>query len=248
MTDMFDLSGKTALITGGGSGLGAAIAQGLSDAGARIVLAARRRERLEEALGDREGTIFPVDLMEPTAIQELHDFCQEQQMMPDIVVSAVGINMRQPADDVDADGWHRTMQLNLTAPFFTAQAFVPVMKERGWGRVINIASLQSNRAFANSVAYGSAKGGVAQMTRAMAEAWSPHGIMCNALGPGFFPTELTAAVFGNEELAAKNAAQTAIGRNGDLADIVGPAVFLASPASDYVTGQLLYVDGGFTAK
>ncbi|MEM1366392.1 MAG: SDR family oxidoreductase, partial [Pseudomonadota bacterium] len=145
-------------------------------------------------------------------------------------------------------GWHRTLQLNLTAPFFTAQAFVPTMKERGWGRVINIASLQSNRAFANSIAYGSAKGGVAQMTRAMAEAWSPHGIMCNALGPGFFPTDLTAAVFANQELAAKNAFQTAIGRNGKLADIVGPAVFLASPASDYVTGQLLYVDGGFTAK
>ncbi|MEO0497016.1 MAG: SDR family oxidoreductase, partial [Pseudomonadota bacterium] len=196
----------------------------------------------------RAGAYLPVDLMEPTAVQQLHDFCQERDMMPDIIVSAVGINMRQPADEVDSDGWHRTLQLNLTAPFFTAQAFVPTMKERGWGRVINIGSLQSNRAFANSIAYGSAKGGVAQMTRAMAEAWSPHGIMCNALGPGFFPTELTAAVFDNEELAARNAAQTAIGRNGKLSDIVGPAVFLSSPASDYVTGQLLYVDGGFTAK
>ncbi|MEM1365337.1 MAG: SDR family oxidoreductase [Pseudomonadota bacterium] len=248
MQSLFDLTGKTALITGGGSGLGAAIAHGLSDAGARVVLAARRRERLEETLGDRDGANFPVDLMEPTAVSDLRTFCQERQMMPDIIVSAVGINMRQSADEVDVAGWHRTLQLNLTAPFFTAQAFVPTMKERGWGRVINIASLQSNRAFADSIAYGSAKGGVAQMTRAMAEAWSPHGIMCNALGPGFFPTELTAAVFANQELAAKNAAQTAIGRNGKLADIVGPAVFLASPASDYVTGQLLYVDGGFTAK
>ncbi|MEO0637441.1 MAG: SDR family oxidoreductase [Pseudomonadota bacterium] len=248
MSGLFDLSGKTALITGGGSGLGAAIARGLSDAGARIVLAARRRDRLEETLGDRAGAVCPVDLMNADAIGELHGFCEARDMMPDIIVSAVGINLRQAADEVDADGWHRTLQLNLTAPFFTAQAFVPHMKAQGWGRVINIASLQSNRAFANSVAYGSAKGGVAQMTRAMAEAWSQHGIMCNALGPGFFPTELTAAVFGNAELAAKNAAQTAIGRNGRLDDIVGPAVFLASEASGYVTGQLLYVDGGFTAK
>ena len=111
-----------------------------------------------------------------------------------------------------------------------------------------MASLQSSRAFANSIPYGASKGGVAQLTRAMAEAWSAQGICCNAIAPGFFPTELTAPVFEQPELLAKLAAQTAIGRNGDLEDIDGITVFLAAPASDYITGQTIYLDGGFTAK
>ena len=122
------------------------------------------------------------------------------------------------------------------------------MRAKGWGRIINLASLQSERAFPAGIAYGASKGGVAQMTRAMAEAWSPDGINCNALAPGFFPTELTSAVFNDEAVAKRNAAQTCIGRNGRLEDLVGPTLFLASPASDYVTGQVLFVDGGFTAK
>jgi gluconate 5-dehydrogenase len=122
------------------------------------------------------------------------------------------------------------------------------MKGMGWGRIVNFASLQSERAFPGGLAYGASKGGIAQLTRAMAEAWSPHGITANALAPGFFPTELTGAVFNDPERAARNAAQTCIGRNGEIADIVGPAIFLCSDASRYVTGQVLFVDGGFTAK
>jgi gluconate 5-dehydrogenase len=114
--------------------------------------------------------------------------------------------------------------------------------------VINLASLQSQRAFANSAPYGAGKGGIVQLTRAMAEAWSRHGITCNAIGPGFFPTPLTAPVFADAPRAAALAAQTAIGRNGELTDLHGATVFLASEASAYITGQLLYVDGGFTAK
>ena len=119
---------------------------------------------------------------------------------------------------------------------------------RGLGRIINIASLQSERAFPNGIAYGASKGGITQLTRAMAEAWSAHGITANAIAPGFFLTELTAAVFNDPERAARNAAQTCIGRNGRMEDLAGPAVFLASDASGYVTGQVLNVDGGFTAK
>ena len=122
------------------------------------------------------------------------------------------------------------------------------MKARGWGRILNIASLQSRRAFPGGISYGASKGGVEQLTRAMAEAWSSHGINANALAPGFFPTALTGPVFADEEKAAANAAQTCIGRNGELDDIVGPALFFCSDQSAYVTGQTLFVDGGFTAK
>ena len=122
------------------------------------------------------------------------------------------------------------------------------MRKRGWGKIINVASLQSERAFANGIAYGASKGGVSQLTRAMAEAWSADGIGCNAIAPGFFPTELTQAVFDEPELSAQLAKQTAVGRNGELSDLDGVSVFLASHASDYITGQVIYSDGGFTAK
>jgi len=149
---------------------------------------------------------------------------------------------------VTAEGWQATLDLNLSTPFFLAQALVPAMRAKGWGRIVNLASLQTTRAFPGGIAYGASKGGIGQLTRAMAEAWSRHGITANALAPGFFPTELSGPVFADPELAAKNAAQTCIGRNGEMADLIGPALFLCSPASDYVTGQVLHVDGGFTAK
>ena len=168
--------------------------------------------------------------------------------VPDILVHAAGVNLRQPAEDITPDDWQLTQWLNLGAPFFISQALVPAMKERGWGRIVNFASLQTTRAFPSGIACGASKGGVGQMTRAMAEVWSGHGMNTNAIGLGFFPTELTAAVFADEARAARNAAQTCIGRNGRLEDIDGPLLFLCSDASVYVTGQILMVDGGFTAK
>ncbi|MEO0634889.1 MAG: SDR family oxidoreductase, partial [Pseudomonadota bacterium] len=167
---------------------------------------------------------------------------------PDIIVHAAGINTRQSADDVTAAGWDQTLALNISAPFFLTQALVPAMKAKGWGRIVNFASLQTTRAFPGGIAYGTTEAGVAQMTRAMAEAWSPFGITANAIGPGFFPTELTQAVFSDKDRAARNAAQTCLQRNGRLEDIDGPMLFLCSDASGYVTGQTLMVDGGFTAK
>ena len=122
------------------------------------------------------------------------------------------------------------------------------MAKKGWGRILNIASLQSTRAFENGIAYGASKGGITQLTRAMAEAWSPRGITANAIAPGFFPTELTGPVFANEAVAGRHAAATCIGRNGELADLDGAAVFLCSPGARYITGQVLAVDGGYTAK
>lgn len=122
------------------------------------------------------------------------------------------------------------------------------MARRGWGRIINIASLQSFRAFADSAPYGAGKGGVVQLTRVIAQEWSGRGVTCNAVGPGFFPTALTRPVFDNPELAGRNAAQTCIGRNGTLEDLYGCTVFLASEASAYITGQVIMIDGGFTAR
>jgi gluconate 5-dehydrogenase len=149
---------------------------------------------------------------------------------------------------VTAEAFDLHMALHLRAPFLLTQAFAPAMARRGYGRIINIASLQSYRAFPDSAPYGAAKGGVVQLTRAIAQEWSSHGVTCNAIAPGFFPTPLTEAVFADAERSARNAAQTAIGRNGDLEDLAGATVFLAAPASAYVTGQTLAVDGGFTAK
>ena len=166
---------------------------------------------------------------------------------PDILVNAAGVNPRRPIDAVTSREWDATLEINLAVPFFLAQRVAPAMCERGWGRIINIASLQSVRAFADGAPYGASKGGLTQLTRAMAQAWSSHGVNCNAIAPGFFPTELTAPVFADPARVSAMAAQTMIGRNGALDDLRGTLVYLASRASDYVTGQTLFVDGGFTA-
>jgi gluconate 5-dehydrogenase len=144
--------------------------------------------------------------------------------------------------------WDAIIAINLSSAFHAVRATLPGMKKRGWGRIVNIASLQSYRAFANSAPYGAGKGGIVQLTRAIAQEWGAKGITCNAIGPGFFPTALTAPVFADATLAQRHAAQTCIGRNGQLTDLYGATVFLASDASRYITGQTLMVDGGYTAK
>lgn len=253
LSALFDLSGRTALVTGGSSGIGLAIAAGLGRAGARIVLVARRQAELEAATADlgAQGiscTHIVADLASADAAEAVTQAARTRDLPIDIIVNAAGMNLRQPYDAVSVEAFDLHMAVHVRAPFLLLQKLGPAMAERGWGRVINIASLQSFRAFPNSAPYGAAKGAVAQLTRAMAEAWSEKGITCNAIAPGFFPTALTQAVFEDDARAAHNAAQTAIGRNGVLEDLVGPAVFLASDASAYVTGQVLPVDGGFTAK
>ncbi len=249
-TDPFSVEGRVAVVTGASGGLGRAIATALASRGAKVVGIARRAEALDawRAETDGETAALATDLGAPEAMEGLAKRAASPFGAPDILVNAAGINTRQAADDVTLDGWQKTLDLNLAVPFFLAQAMVPAMRARRWGRIVNFASLQTYRAFPGGLAYGASKGGIAQMTRAMAEAWSRDGITANALAPGFFPTELTAPVFDDPERAARNAGQTCIGRNGTMADIVGPALFLCSAASDYVTGQVLSVDGGFTAR
>jgi gluconate 5-dehydrogenase len=211
---------------------------------------ARRADRLASLEADASGAITAMshDLSDRAGLADLAVRSAAPYGAPDILVHAAGINTRETADDVTPDGWDITLNLNLAAPFFLTQHFAPAMKEKGWGRVVTFASLQSSRAFPGGISYGASKGGIAQLTRAMAEAWSRDGINVNAIGPGFFRTELTAAVFDDPDRAARNAAQTCIGRNGEPEDLDGPLLFFCSDASAYVTGQLLMVDGGFTAK
>ena len=248
--DLFDLTGRVACVTGASAGLGQRAALVLAAAGAKVVGVARRADALAEwaAATGKDAAVVAADLSQRDQIAEIAKQISAPFGVPDIVVHAAGINTREVADDVTAEGWDVTMNLNLAAPIFLSQAFVPDMKARRWGRIVNFASLQTTRAFPGGLSYGASKAAVGQLTRAMAEAWSKDGITANAIGPGFFPTELTGPVFADPERAARNAAATCIGRNGALSDMDGPLLFLCSDASSYVTGQVLMVDGGYTAK
>ena len=248
--DLLGLEGRVACVTGASSGLGRIAATALAEAGAQVVGVARRADLLAEWSATCPGKTgwIAADLADRDNIANLPGQVSSVFGAPDILVNAAGINTRQAADNVTNEGWDLTLDLNLRAPFFLAQAMVPAMRERRWGRIVNFASLQSRRAFTGGLAYGASKGGIEQLTRAMAEAWSRDGINANAIAPGFFPTELTDPVFADPARAAANAAQTCIGRNGEPDDLVGPLLFLCSNQSTYVTGQTLFVDGGFTAK
>ncbi len=247
---LFSVKGRVACVTGASSGLGRAAASILARAGAAVVGVARRRQALEDWRTEAQGRCAAIegDVADRDRLDDLCAQISKPFGPPDILIHAAGLNRRQPADEVTPEGWDATISVNLTAPFFLSQQLVPAMRDKGWGRIVNFASLQSFRAFPSGIAYGASKGGVAQLTRAMAQAWSGHGIMANAIGPGFFETELTAAVFADADRAARNAAQTCVGRNGEPDDLEGPLLFLCSEASRYVTGQVLMLDGGFTAK
>ena len=249
-SSLFDISGKTACVTGASAGLGRRSADVLLAAGVRVVGVARRGDTLAkwaEAHSGQAGFV-EADLADRSCLKQVVEAVSDVFGPPDILINAAGINTREAADDVTPENWDVTLDLNLAAPFFLAQGFVPAMKQKGFGRIVNFASLQSFRAFPGGMAYGASKGGVSQMTRAMAQAWSSFGITANALAPGFFRTELTAPVFDDPDRAARNAAQTCAGRNGEPEDIDGPILFFCSPASSYITGQVLSVDGGYTAK
>ncbi len=249
---LFNLAGRHALVTGGNSGIGLAMARALGLAGARVTLVARRSEPLAAAAKSLQAdgidaAFEPCDLTNLEALQATTARAATRAPV-DVLINAAGVNLREPFMQVSAQSWDEQIAIHLRAPFFLTQALASAMAQRKWGRIINIASLQSERAFADSAPYGAGKGGILQLTRAIAQEWSSRGITCNAIAPGFFPTGLTAPVFNNPEAAARNATQTAIGRNGQLEDLYGATIFLASEASGYITGQTLYVDGGFSAK
>ncbi len=253
--ELFDLSGRVALVTGGSSGIGRAMALALASARAAVVHVARGEKALKEAVENAEqkgakAAYAVSDVGQLDALPVLVEKASSFFGVPDIVVNAAGVNLREPYADISEETWNKTIAINLTAPFFLARLLIPAMQEKGWGKIINIASLQSVRAFPNSAPYGASKGGVMQLTRAMAEAWSGNesGITCNAIAPGFFKTGLTEPLFEDDKVINALARQTIIGRNGRLEDLAGLTIFLASHASDYITGQTIFLDGGWTAK
>jgi NAD(P)-dependent dehydrogenase (short-subunit alcohol dehydrogenase family) len=252
LDELFSLAGRVAVVTGGSSGIGAEMAMALARAGAQVVLVARDASRLGSAadgiraVGGRAGWVS-ADLASRAEVERAASEAAGVFGPPDVLVNCAGVNLRPPLTSLSEQDWDLTMAVNLTAPFLLGQRFGPSMAERGWGRIVNVTSQQAQRAFGNSGAYGASKGGLAALTRSQSEAWAARGVCCNSVCPGFVATRLNAAVAADPERMAALAARTMVGRNGQAADFAGVAVFLASRASDYVTGQTIYVDGGFSA-
>lgn len=247
LADTFGLDGRRALVTGGSSGIGRAIALGLARAGAEVVVAARTESAIDEvvAQGAADGGSMAgirADLSTRSGAHALADAVGDA----DIVVNSAGINLRPPLPELGEETWDTTMAVNLEAPFILGQRLAPGMAARGYGRLIHISSQQAHRPFARSGAYGVSKAGLEALARSQAEAWSPRGVTANALVPGFVRTALNAQLSSDPQAVRALAARTLIGRNGVAEDFVGPAIFLASPASAYITGQAIPVDGGFS--
>ncbi len=247
----FDLTGKVALVTGAYRGLGLAIAKGLAQAGATVVLNGRKPEALATAAAALNGAglhaataVF--DVTDAAAIKRAIDGLEASYGHLDIVVNNAGIQRRKPMVEFAKQDWDDVIATNLTAPFLVSQAALPAMIARRSGKVIHIASLMSELARPTIVAYTAAKGGVRQLMRAMAVELAPHNIQVNAIAPGYFATEMNRALLDDPEFDAWVKRRTPAGRWGQPEEIAGLAVFLASRAADYITGQMITIDGGMS--
>ena len=247
LQQLFGLDGRTALVTGGSSGIGQAVARALADAGARVLVAARTAATVDatvrsihEAGGRADGIV--ADLSSRAGAHALADAAGAV----DVLVNSAGINLRPPMADLDEDTRDATMAVNLDAPFVLGQRLAPGMAARGYGRIVSISSQQAHRPFAASGAYGVSKAGLEALARSQAEAWSAQGVTSNVLVPGFVQTPLNARLSADPATVERLAARTLVGRNGLVSDFAAAAVFLAGPGSAYVTGQSIAVDGGFS--
>src|ERR1700749_667316 len=242
LAELFSLEGRVAVVTGGSSGIGEAMASALALAGAQVVIVARDPTRLAatcQSLRDAGCAVSWVsaDLSDRAEVRRGASAAAAAFGEPDILINCAGVNLRPPLDSLSEEHWDLMLAVNLTAPFLLGQRFGPAMAARGWGRIINVASQQAQRALGNSGGYGAAQAGLAGLTRSQSEAWAPSGVCVNSVCPGFVVTPLTAEVSADPQRLAARAARTHIGRNGEPPDFAGVAVFLASRASDYVTGQ-----------
>jgi gluconate 5-dehydrogenase len=251
---LFDLTGRVALVTGGSRGLGLEIAEGLGEAGARVIITARRQQWLAAAADQMtaagiEVLAVPCDVTDPVQVDALCAAAAARYGAIDILVNNAGVSWAAPAAEMPLDKWRHVIETNLTATFVVTQAVGRTMIARQSGKVINTASIAGMLGeppeVLDAIGYSAAKGGVIAFTRDLAVKWARHGISVNAIAPGFFPTRMTEALLQRAERLID--ARTPLGRVGKPGEIKGVAVFLASAASDYVTGQVIAVDGGATA-
>ncbi len=250
---LFNLEGKTAVVIGGSSGIGRALALGLADAGADVVASARRTAQVEETAGEiesrgRKTLRVPTDVHERSSVVALRDAVIGRFGKVDILVNAAGITKKAPTVNFKEEDWLAILDTNLTGTLRGCQIFGEHMLQRQSGRIINIASLASQVSLFQVAAYSASKAGVASLTKSLAVEWSRHGVLVNAILPGVFRTELNAALLDGTERGREFLIRTPMGRFGKTEELVGAAVFLASDASTYVAGQLLAVDGGMLAS
>jgi gluconate 5-dehydrogenase len=248
----FRLDGRLALVTGSSGGIGFALARGLGQAGAALVLNGRDKARLEQAAGvlrDEGLTVHTrcFDVTDAAAVQAAVEDIESATGSIDILVNNAGMQRRMALQDFPVQDWHELMRTNVDSVFFTGQAVAKKMIERGKGKIINICSVQSELGRPNIAPYMASKGAVKMLTKGMAIDWGPYGIQVNGLGPGYFKTELTEKLVADEQFSAWLTGRTPSRRWGDVAELAGAAVFLASDASSFVNGHVLYVDGGVTA-
>jgi gluconate 5-dehydrogenase len=253
-SELFNLAGKTALVTGGNRGIGLAIAQGLAGHGANIVLVARTKEQLETAAHQIQSDTgkkvytYPFDMGNIKGIELLFDDITTETKGIDILVNCAGTTIRGPSEDVDLDTWNHVIEVNLTATFVISQAFCRHRRKVDEaGRIINIGSLTCHGGRPTTAAYASSKGGLLSLTRTLAVEWAKYNINVNAIGPGYIATELTKPLWTDEEFNKWALSKTPLGRWGKPEDLAGAAVMLASKAGDFITGQIIYVDGGWLA-
>ena len=249
---LFDLTGQTALITGASMGIGFALARGLGQAGAKVILNARNVETLENAantLRDDGITVdtLPFDVTDHDAVAAQVNAYETNHGPITILINNAGMQHRTALEDFPADAFEQLMKTNVNSVFHVGQAVARHMIKRGSGRIINIASVQTAMARPGIAPYTASKGAVANLTKGMATDWAKHGLNCNAIAPGYFDTPLNAALVADPEFSAWLEKRTPAGRWGKIDELVGAAVFLSSPASSFVNGHTLFVDGGITA-
>lgn len=246
---LFDLTGRRALITGSSQGIGLALARGLAEAGAEVVLNGRDPARLAEAVALIEGArALPFDVTDHAAARRAIDAFEADHGAIDILVNNAGMQFRAPLEDFPADAFQRLLQTNVASVFNVGQAVARHMIGRGRGRIINIASVQTALARPSIAPYTATKGAVGNLTKGMATDWARHGLQCNAIAPGYFDTPLNAALVADADFCAWLEKRTPAGRWGRVEELVGACVFLASDAASFVNGHVLYVDGGITAS
>jgi len=250
---LFDLSNKTALITGSSQGIGFALAKGLAEAGATIILNGRDTKKLAdttEELAKSGATVhqLPFDAVDHAAAKAAIDSFEDDQGAIDILVNNAGMQFRTPLEDFPEDMFSKLLATNVSSVFNVGQAVARHMIARGNGKIINIASVQTSLARPGIAPYTATKGAVGNLTKGMATDWAQHGLQCNAIAPGYFDTPLNAALVADPEFSAWLEKRTPAGRWGKVEELVGACIFLGSAASQFVNGQTLYVDGGITAS